>query len=46
MTEAKPGGPESTPVTSQEAGNKRGREEHASMRSGSAPRGERGRHPS
>ena len=37
---------ESTPVTSQEVGNKRGREEHASTGSGSAQRGERGRHPS
>ena len=42
----KPGGPESTPITSQEVGSKRVREEHASPRSGSAPRGERGRHPS
>ena len=36
MPEVKPRGPESTPVTSQEVGNKRGKEEHAPMGSGSA----------
>ena len=41
-----PGGLESTPVTFQEVGNKRGGEEHASMGSGSAYRGERGGPPS
>ena len=38
--EVTPGGSESTPVTSQEAGNKRRREEHALMGRGSAYRGE------
>ena len=37
-----PGGSESTPIAFQEAGNKRGGEEHASMGSGSAYRGEGG----
>ena len=43
MMEVKPGGSQSTPVASQEAG---GREEHAPMGSSSAWRSERGRHPS
>ena len=43
--EATPGGSESTPVAFQEAGNKRGGEEHTSMGSGSAYRGEGGGPP-
>ena len=33
------------PVAFKEVGNRQGREEHASMGSSSALRGERGRHP-
>ena len=42
--EATPGGSEFTPITPQEAGNQR--EEHTSMGSGSAYRGEGGGPPS
>ena len=41
-----PGGSDSTPITFQEAGNKRGGEEHASMGSCSAYWGEGGGPPS
>ena len=38
-------GQESTLIASKEVGNRRGGEEHASMGSSSAQRGDRGRHP-
>ena len=40
-----PRGQEFTPIAFKEVGNRRGGEEHASMGSSSAQRGERGRHP-
>ena len=41
-----PGGSESTPITFQEVGNKKGGEEHTLMGSSSAYRGEGGEPPS